>query len=149
MAPGRGSRQPGRFDAVPHGFRSSFRDWAAECTDAPWKVCELALAHVNRDRVGGRLPALGAVRAATGSPGAVGRVPGRGRGRGSPNKRSDDSFIDRLPSSNLLGRPTPSTHHIQEPSDGVDRDAREWLGPCFFPGTNRISSSTRSGDFDP
>ncbi len=38
-------------DAVPHGFRSSFRDWAAECTDAPREVCELALAHVNRDRV--------------------------------------------------------------------------------------------------
>ena len=39
------------IDAVPHGFRSSFRDWAAECTDAPRDVCELALAHVNRDRV--------------------------------------------------------------------------------------------------
>ena len=32
--------------AVPHGFRSSFRDWAAECSDAPREVCELALAHV-------------------------------------------------------------------------------------------------------
>ena len=40
-----------RVDAVPHGFRSSFRDWAAECTDAPREVCELALAHVNGDRV--------------------------------------------------------------------------------------------------
>ena len=39
------------IDAVPHGFRSSFRDWAAECTDAPREVCELALAHVNRDQV--------------------------------------------------------------------------------------------------
>ena len=37
--------------AVPHGFRSSFRDWAAECTAAPRNVCELALAHVNSDRV--------------------------------------------------------------------------------------------------
>ena len=37
--------------AVPHGFRSSFRDWAAECTEAPREVCELALAHVNGDRV--------------------------------------------------------------------------------------------------
>ena len=37
--------------AVPHGFRSSFRDWAAECTEAPREVCELALAHVNNDRV--------------------------------------------------------------------------------------------------
>ncbi|MXY51258.1 MAG: site-specific integrase [Gammaproteobacteria bacterium] len=38
-------------DAVPHGFRSSFRDWAAECTDAPREVCELALAYVSGDRV--------------------------------------------------------------------------------------------------
>ena len=37
--------------AVPHRFRSSFRDWAAECTETPREVCELALAHVNSDRV--------------------------------------------------------------------------------------------------
>ena len=37
--------------AAPHGFRSSFRDWAAECSDAPREVCELALAHVNSGRV--------------------------------------------------------------------------------------------------
>ena len=36
---------------VPHGMRSSFRDWAAECSDAPHEVCELALAHVHSDRV--------------------------------------------------------------------------------------------------
>ena len=39
------------IDAVVHGFRSSFRNWAAECSDAPREVCELALAHVNSDRV--------------------------------------------------------------------------------------------------
>ena len=39
------------FGALPHGFRSSFRDWAAECSDAPRELCELALAHVNPDRV--------------------------------------------------------------------------------------------------
>ncbi len=39
------------IEAVPHGFRSSFRDWAAECTETPREVCELALAHVNSDRV--------------------------------------------------------------------------------------------------
>ena len=33
------------------GSRSTFRDWAAECSDAPREVCELALAHVNSDRV--------------------------------------------------------------------------------------------------
>ena len=37
--------------AVPHGFRSSFRDWAVERADVPREVCELALAHVNSDRV--------------------------------------------------------------------------------------------------
>ena len=40
-----------RIDAVPHGFRSSFRDWVAACTDAQREVCELALTHVNGDRV--------------------------------------------------------------------------------------------------
>lgn len=28
-----------------HGFRSSFRDWAAECTNAPHAVIEFSLAH--------------------------------------------------------------------------------------------------------
>ena len=31
--------------ATVHGFRSSFRDWAAECTSAPHAVMELSLAH--------------------------------------------------------------------------------------------------------
>ena len=31
---------------MPHGFRSSFRDWAAERTDHPREVIETALAHV-------------------------------------------------------------------------------------------------------
>ena len=37
--------------AVPHGFRSSFRDWAAEKTDHPREVIEAALAHVVQNRV--------------------------------------------------------------------------------------------------
>ncbi len=37
--------------AVPHGFRSSFRDWAAEETDHPREVIEAALAHVVRSKV--------------------------------------------------------------------------------------------------
>ena len=37
--------------AVPHGFRSSFRDWAAESTDAPHAVMEAALSHVVRNQV--------------------------------------------------------------------------------------------------
>ena len=31
--------------ATVHGFRSAFRDWAAECTSAPHAVMELSLAH--------------------------------------------------------------------------------------------------------
>ena len=31
--------------AVPHGFRSSFRDWVIEQTATPWAVAEAALAH--------------------------------------------------------------------------------------------------------
>ena len=37
------------IDCVPHGFRSSFRDWAAEQTDASHAVMEAALAHVVKD----------------------------------------------------------------------------------------------------
>ena len=36
---------------VPHGFRSSFRDWAAEETDHPREVIEAALAHVVGNQV--------------------------------------------------------------------------------------------------
>ena len=32
--------------AVPHGFRSSFRDWAAEMTDIPNEIAAHAIAHV-------------------------------------------------------------------------------------------------------
>lgn len=32
-------------NATPHGFRSSFRDWAAERTSAPREIAELCLAH--------------------------------------------------------------------------------------------------------
>ncbi|MEG3163809.1 integrase arm-type DNA-binding domain-containing protein [Sphingomonas sp. PB2P19] len=36
--------------AVPHGFRSSFRDWAGEATHHPREVIEFALAHVIQDK---------------------------------------------------------------------------------------------------
>lgn len=38
-------------DAVPHGFRSTFRDWAAEHTEYPRDVAEMALAHAIGDKV--------------------------------------------------------------------------------------------------
>jgi integrase len=34
-----------RDDLTAHGFRSTFRDWAAEQTNFPREVCEMALAH--------------------------------------------------------------------------------------------------------
>jgi integrase len=37
-------------DAVPHGFRSTFRDWSAESTSHPRDVCEMALAHAVSDK---------------------------------------------------------------------------------------------------
>jgi integrase len=37
--------------AVPHGFRSSFRDWAAECTSFSHEVVEMALAHTIGNKV--------------------------------------------------------------------------------------------------
>ncbi len=39
-----------RADIIAHGFRSSFRDWAGEKTNAPRTVVEAALAHVVRDK---------------------------------------------------------------------------------------------------
>src|SRR5262249_47715785 len=38
-------RRMGRGDLTAHGFRSTFRDWAAERTNYPAEVAEQALAH--------------------------------------------------------------------------------------------------------
>jgi integrase len=38
-------------EAVPHGFRSTFRDWAAERTNYPREVAEMALAHTIENKV--------------------------------------------------------------------------------------------------
>jgi len=38
-------RRMGRNDITAHGFRSTFRDWVEEQTDAPRAVAEMALAH--------------------------------------------------------------------------------------------------------
>lgn len=37
--------------AVPHGFRSTFKDWAVECTNYPSEMSEMALAHAVPDKV--------------------------------------------------------------------------------------------------
>ena len=40
-----------QVDAVPHGFRSTFRDWASERTNYPAQVAEMALAHAIGNKV--------------------------------------------------------------------------------------------------
>jgi integrase len=39
-----------RSDLTMHGFRSTFRDWAAESTSYPREVCEQALSHNRQDK---------------------------------------------------------------------------------------------------
>jgi len=41
----------GRHDLTAHGFRSTFRDWAAERTTFPREVAEMALAHTIENKV--------------------------------------------------------------------------------------------------
>ncbi len=44
-------RRMGRDDLTVHGFRSTFRDWAAEATPYPSELAEAALAHTIRNKV--------------------------------------------------------------------------------------------------
>lgn len=44
-------RRLGRNDITAHGFRSTFRDWAAERTNFPNEVVEMALAHTIGNKV--------------------------------------------------------------------------------------------------
>jgi integrase len=44
-------KRMGRGEITVHGFRSTFRDWAAERTSFPSEVVEMALAHVVGDKV--------------------------------------------------------------------------------------------------
>lgn len=44
-------RRMKRDDLTAHGFRSTFRDWAAERTNFPSEVAEMALAHTVSDKV--------------------------------------------------------------------------------------------------
>jgi integrase len=44
-------RRMNRGDITAHGFRSSFRDWAAEATNFPHELAEMALAHTVGNKV--------------------------------------------------------------------------------------------------
>ena len=43
-------RRMGRKNITVHGFRSSFRDWAGDCSHFPREVAEAALAHIVGDK---------------------------------------------------------------------------------------------------
>lgn len=43
----------GYTEITVHGFRSTFRDWVAECTDYPDSLAEMALAHAVESKVEG------------------------------------------------------------------------------------------------
>jgi len=44
-------KRMGRTDITVHGFRSTFRDWAEDCTDAAYGTIRSALAHTIGDKV--------------------------------------------------------------------------------------------------
>tara|TARA_Y100000296_G_scaffold50522_1_gene57916 strand:- start:153 stop:707 length:555 start_codon:yes stop_codon:yes gene_type:complete len=48
MGFGKGSQ---KGDYVPHGFRSTFRDWAGEVSSYPRDIAEMALAHAIENKV--------------------------------------------------------------------------------------------------
>ena len=69
-----------RIGAVAHGFRSSFRDWAAEETDHPREVIEAALAHVVQNKVEAAYARSDLFRASASADGRLGGVSvGEGR----------------------------------------------------------------------
>ena len=65
-------KRMGRDDITVHGFRSTFRDWAAERTNYPNHVVEQALAHVIGNAVEARLSARRPVREARAADGRLG-----------------------------------------------------------------------------
>ena len=94
--------------AVPHGFRSSFRDWAAEETDHPREVIEAALAHVVRNPGRGGLCPLRPVRAPACPDGRLGALPGPG---------------DRLPATKSSKATSPGAGQVEQdnPAPGLQR----------------------------
>lgn len=89
--------------AVPHGFRSSFRDWAVEETDHPPEVAEAALADVVRNQVEAAYRRTELVRPAAEVQRGLGRLSGRKVSR--PGERAD---------SLTLSLPTPSRSGARE-----------------------------------
>ena len=76
--------QQHRIPAVPHGFRSSFRDWAAEKTDHPREVIGGGAGARGPEQGRSRLRPFGPVRAAAAAHGRLGLIPRTATREGCP-----------------------------------------------------------------
>ena len=66
-------------EAVPHGFRATFRTWVDDTRPEDAEAAEKALAHEDANKVRGRLPPVRPVRPARPADGRVGRLVRCGR----------------------------------------------------------------------
>ena len=62
------------FDAVTHGFRPSFHDWASERTHTPRAVMEAAVSSHDQEQGGGGLFPQRSIREAAGIDAGMGRI---------------------------------------------------------------------------
>ena len=79
-------RRVGHDELTVHGFRSTFRDWAAEATGHPNHVVEQALAHAIPSAVEAALPARRSVREAPRLNGRLGSASRQAAGQGGAAK---------------------------------------------------------------
>ena len=105
--------------AVPHGFRSSFRDWGGEETDHPREVIEAAPAHVSGTGWRRAYARSGPVRASACPDGRLGALPGprvgkrEGRNGRSPVRHDLDRWLGEYLAAAGIGdapKETPLFH---------------------------------------
>jgi integrase len=100
-------KRMGRDGLTVHGFRSTFRDWAAECTSYPGEVCEMALAHAISDKVEAAYPRGRSFREAPPAHARLGEVLRHAEGRGRTDRAEACSdcvaacAVQRLPVCNV------------------------------------------------
>ena len=130
-------------NAVPHGFRSSFRDWAAECSDAPSRGLRTRPGACEFGPGRGRLSPDRPVRAAAGADGR--------NGRGSSGDRLKAARI-KLGGRSCLRRSSrrPATRGRSRASAGVKVESvvpsgglARVIGDRGFDGDERITHYLR------
>ena len=117
-----------RISAVAHGFRSSFRDWAAEETDHPREVIEEALAHVVQNKVEAAYARSDLFERRAAADGRLGRLP---RWRG-PVMRPSPSGWGRRPARSH-GRVRDRTRRGGSEHASGDDDRRDGASPPAGP----------------